>query len=73
MRAVSNRSNAVVPGKAGERELGGEPVSLESNAKGLAGEILLSTVMDRKGEQIKDTLDLRANEGVIIGAPAHKE
>jgi alpha-glucosidase len=48
--------------------LGGEPVSLESNAKGLAGEILLSTLMDRNGEKITDTLDLRANEGVIIGA-----
>jgi alpha-glucosidase len=48
--------------------LGGEPVSLESSAKGLAGEILLSTLMDRNGEKIADTLDLRANEGVIIGA-----
>jgi alpha-glucosidase len=50
--------------------LGAEPVSLESNARGLAGEILLSTLMDRNGEKITDTLDLRANEGVIIGAPA---
>jgi alpha-glucosidase len=48
--------------------LGGEPVSLESNEKGLAGEILLSTLMDRNGEKITGTLDLRANEGVIIGA-----
>jgi alpha-glucosidase len=48
--------------------LGAEPVSLESNARGLAGEILLSTLMDRNGEKITDTLDLRANEGVIIGA-----
>jgi alpha-glucosidase len=50
--------------------LGGEPVSLQSNAKGLAGEILLSTLMDRNGEKITDALDLRANEGVIIAAPA---
>jgi alpha-glucosidase len=48
--------------------LGAEPVSLESNARGLGGEILLSTLMDRNGERITDTLDLRANEGVIIGA-----
>jgi alpha-glucosidase len=47
--------------------LGNEPVSLESNAKGLAGEIWLSTLMDRNGERIAETLDLRANEGVIIG------
>ena len=53
--------------------LGGEPVSLESGAKGLAGEILLSTLMDRNGERITDTLDLRANEGVIIGAPADQD
>ncbi len=47
--------------------LGTEPVSLESSARGLAGEILLSTLMDRNGEKIEGTLDLRANEGVIIG------
>ncbi|HWE74591.1 MAG TPA: alpha-amylase family glycosyl hydrolase, partial [Stellaceae bacterium] len=48
--------------------LGAEPVSLESDIAGLAGEILLSTLMDRNGEKVADTLDLRANEGVIIGA-----
>src|SRR6185437_11241706 len=47
--------------------LGNEPVSLESSAKGLTGEIWLSTLMDRNGERIAETLDLRANEGVIIG------
>jgi alpha-glucosidase len=50
--------------------LGGEPVSLQLNASGLAGEVLLSTLMDRNGEKITDALDLRANEGVIIAAPA---
>jgi alpha-glucosidase len=49
--------------------LGGEPVSLESDAKGLAGEILLSTLMDRNGEKVTGTLDLRGNEGVIIAQP----
>jgi alpha-glucosidase len=34
---------------------------------GITGEILLSTWMDRQGEVIEDTLDLRDNEGVIIG------
>ena len=48
--------------------LGGEPASLESAAKGLAGEIQLSTLMDRNGETVTDTLDLRGNEGVIIEA-----
>src|SRR3984957_14037400 len=47
--------------------LGAEPISMTSDAAGLAGEILLSTMLDRKGERIAGTLDLRGNEGVIIG------
>jgi alpha-glucosidase len=45
--------------------LGAEPVSLES--KTLDGKILLSTLMDRHGEKLHGVLDLRDNEGVIIG------
>jgi alpha-glucosidase len=45
--------------------LGAQPVSLESDA--LGGEILLSTLMDRQGEKLHGVLDLRDNEGVIIG------
>jgi alpha-glucosidase len=45
--------------------LGAEPVSLASDA--LEGEILLSTLMDRQGEKLHGVLDLRDNEGVIIG------
>ena len=51
--------------------LGAEPVSLASGAAGLAGEILLSTFLDRQGEIIQGTLDLRGNEGVIIGPDTH--
>jgi alpha-glucosidase len=47
--------------------LGTQPVSLESDAAALAGEILLSTLLDRQGEKIEGTLDLRGNEGVVIG------
>ncbi len=47
--------------------LGAEPVSLESESIGLGGEILLSTFLDRQGERIQGALDLRGNEGVIIG------
>jgi alpha-glucosidase len=50
--------------------LGAEPVSIEADAIGLSGEILLSTFLDRQGERIQGTLDLRGDEGVIIGAPA---
>jgi alpha-glucosidase len=51
-----------------------EPASLEPKAFDMRGEILLSTFMDRAGERISDTLDLRGNEGLITGsrAPAIK-
>ena len=48
--------------------LGAEPVSIKSDAAGLSGEILLSTFLDRQGEKIRGALDLRGDEGVIIGA-----
>jgi alpha-glucosidase len=47
--------------------LGAEPVSIASDAIGLGGEILLSTFLDRQGEKIEGALDLRGNEGVIVG------
>jgi alpha-glucosidase len=49
--------------------LGGEPVSARSDTIGLGGEILLSTLMDRQGEAIGETLELRGNEGLIIRSP----
>jgi alpha-glucosidase len=48
--------------------LGAEPVSIASDAIGLSGEILLSTFLDRQGEKIHGSLDLRGDEGVIVGA-----
>jgi alpha-glucosidase len=47
--------------------LGAEPVSIASDALRSGGEILLSTFLDRQGEKIQGSLDLRGNEGVIIG------
>jgi alpha-glucosidase len=47
--------------------LGATPVSIASELIGLDGDIVLSTHMDRHGEPIHGTLDLRDNEGVIIG------
>jgi alpha-glucosidase len=47
--------------------LGDEPISIASDAAGLSGEILLSTFLDRAGEKVKGAVDLRGNEGVIIG------
>ena len=47
--------------------LGATPVSIASDVIGLGGEILLSTILDRQGEKIQGTLDLRGNEGAIVG------
>jgi alpha-glucosidase len=47
--------------------LGDQPVSIASDAAGLRGNILLSTMLDREGEPVEGALDLRGNEGVIIG------
>jgi alpha-glucosidase len=46
--------------------LGAEPVSVASSSIGFGREILLSTFLDRRGEAIQGTLDLRGNEGVIL-------
>jgi alpha-glucosidase len=45
---------------------GTDPVALVSGEIGLEGELLLSTFMDRTGETIAGSLDLRGNEGVMI-------
>jgi alpha-glucosidase len=46
--------------------LAGEPISIASDTIAHAGEILLSTNLDRSGETVSDDLDLRGDEGVII-------
>jgi alpha-glucosidase len=47
--------------------LGATPVSIASEMIDLDGDILLSTHMDRHGERIDGALDLRSNEGVVVG------
>src|SRR6202048_4174403 len=47
--------------------LGADPVSVASDALRLGGEILLSTFLDRQGEKIRGSLDLRGHGGAIIG------
>jgi alpha-glucosidase len=51
--------------------LGAEPVSVTSSSIGFGRKVLLSTFLDRDGEPIEGVLDLRGNEGVIIGEDAH--
>jgi alpha-glucosidase len=45
---------------------GANPVSVASSSIGFEGEILLSTFLDRQGEQVQGTLDLRGNEGIAL-------
>jgi alpha-glucosidase len=48
--------------------LGAEPVSVTSSSIGFGSKILLSSFLDRESEPIDGILDLRGNEGVIVGA-----
>jgi alpha-glucosidase len=50
--------------------LGDAPMSLASHAISQDGTILLSTFMDRTGEMLLDSLELRGNEGVIVRPPS---
>jgi alpha-glucosidase len=47
--------------------LGAEPASITSSTVGFGSEILLSTFLDRKRERVEGILNLRGNEGVIVG------
>ena len=51
--------------------LGADQISISAISRGFGREILLSTFLDRRGESVEQTLDLRGNEGVIIGEPDH--
>lgn len=46
--------------------LGAAPVTVTTSAVRFGSRILLSTFLDREGEQIEGVLDLRGNEGVIV-------
>lgn len=48
--------------------LAAEPISVTSSAIGFGKKTVLSTFMDRAGEPIEGVLELRGNEGVIVGS-----
>ena len=50
--------------------LGADPVAVTLSAVGFGKQIVLSTFLDREGEEIEGELDLRGNEGVILGVPS---
>ncbi|HVS32633.1 MAG TPA: alpha-amylase family glycosyl hydrolase [Thermoanaerobaculia bacterium] len=47
--------------------LGGSPALFDLPSHDFHGHIVLSTHLDREGEAVKDSLSLRADEGVLIG------
>jgi len=49
--------------------LGPEPIAVTTSAIRFGSEILLSTFLDREGEQLEGVLDLRGNEGVVVVPP----
>ncbi|MCA1377849.1 MULTISPECIES: alpha-amylase family glycosyl hydrolase [unclassified Bradyrhizobium] len=49
--------------------LGPDPVAVTSSAIRFGSSILLSTFLDREGEEIEGVLDLRGNEGVVVASP----
>jgi alpha-glucosidase len=46
---------------------GADPISVSSDTIGFSAEIRLSTLMDRGGDAVGETLELRGNEGVVLG------
>jgi alpha-glucosidase len=78
-RAVAAQGDLLLYRREGNGEvltvalnLGDDPVALSTEGRGLDGAILLSTELDRTGERIHGTLDLRGNEGVVIGSSSTK-
>jgi alpha-glucosidase len=47
--------------------MGGDPTNVRPQTMSLRGRILLSSHADRNGETVDGELDLRGNEGVVIG------
>jgi alpha-glucosidase len=50
--------------------LGAEPIAVSFTIERLFGIVLLSSFADRDGEEVRGTIDLRGNEGLIISATA---
>jgi alpha-glucosidase len=62
-RAIEEKAVIVV------LNLGPDPIAVTTSAIRFRSEILLSTFLDREGERLEGVLDLRGNEGVIVGPP----
>jgi alpha-glucosidase len=46
--------------------LGGEPVAANFPSGSFTGRVLLSSFVDRAGEDVRDSLELRPSEGMVV-------
>ena len=46
--------------------MGPEPLAVSFADEKLSGRVLLSSFADREGEEVRTSIDLRGNEGVIV-------
>jgi alpha-glucosidase len=46
--------------------MGGEPVAVSFPDERLSGRVLLSSFADREGEEVRASIHLRGNEGLLV-------
>jgi alpha-glucosidase len=52
--------------------LGPEPITVSFPDERFSGRVLLSSLADREGEEIRASIDLRGNEGLVVKAASEK-
>ena len=50
--------------------MGPEPIAVSFPYEGFSGRVLLSSFLDREGEQVRSSIDLRGNEGLLAKVDA---
>lgn len=70
---ISAEKNVLIYARRSDRHsvavvmnIGSEPISVRADIIGREAEIRLSTFLDRSGEKVSRSFDLRGNEGVIL-------
>jgi hypothetical protein len=46
--------------------MGPEPVAVSFDKERMSGRVLVSSFADRDGEEVRSSLDLRGNEGMVV-------
>jgi alpha-glucosidase len=50
--------------------MGPEPIAVSFSDEGLSGRVLLSSFLDREGEEVMSSIELRGNEGLLVKVDA---